>query len=138
MTISPYLAICYLHELETQEDSRYPTAKGILTQMTYADDIVVGANTGAELCQRHDYIIGLLQLCGCELEKWTSNCQQLLERVPPSDRVHCLSFDPKGRLFRESSWSPLGPNSRYICLSHRPSINQIQKKDCSINYRKTI
>lgn len=46
---APYLAIHCLHELDARDGARFPLAKGILTHFTYVDDIVVGANSEADL-----------------------------------------------------------------------------------------
>lgn len=46
---APYLAIRCLHELDAQDGARFLLAKAILTHFTYVDDIVVGANSEADL-----------------------------------------------------------------------------------------
>lgn len=92
---APYLAIRCLHELETQESDRFPLAKGILSNSTYVDDIVTGADTEEELLRIQDQIIGLLHTGGCDLKKLTSNCPRILRQIPIQDCMSQTSFDPK-------------------------------------------
>lgn len=92
---APYLAIRCLHEPEIQLGNQIPSIQGILTDMTYVDDIVVGADTEEELCKKKTDIVALLKLGGCGLKKWTSNCPSVIQRVSQADRTQLLSFDPK-------------------------------------------
>lgn len=96
VTSPSYLAIRCLHELDAQNGSQFPTAKNILTQSTYVDDIVAGANTVQELSVIQREVIGLLKLCGCSLKKWTSNCLEILQDIDIADHSKLLSLDPKG------------------------------------------
>lgn len=70
-------------------------AKGILTNMTYVDDIVAGADSEEELLRVQTDVIGLLRSGGCELKKWSSNSQCILKRLPVADCAQHISFDPK-------------------------------------------
>ncbi|XP_008183572.1 uncharacterized protein LOC103309580 [Acyrthosiphon pisum] len=92
---APYLAIRCLHELNAQESHRFPGTKGILTDATYVDDIVVGADSEKELLSLQKQIVDLLWSGGCEVKKWTSNCPQILQQIPPEDCAQQTSFDPK-------------------------------------------
>ncbi|CAI6369436.1 unnamed protein product [Macrosiphum euphorbiae] len=92
---APYLAIRCLHELDAQEGHRFPLTKGILTDATYVDDIVVGADSEEELLSLQKQIVALLRSGGCELKKWTSNCPLILKQVPSEDCAQQTSFDPK-------------------------------------------
>lgn len=95
VTSAPYLAIKCLHELDAQNGSDFPTAKGVLAKSTYVDDIVVGADTVDEILRIQSDLIGLLKTCGCSLKKWTSNSPQVLRQVNCVDHSPLLSLDPK-------------------------------------------
>ncbi|XP_060871366.1 uncharacterized protein LOC132945610 [Metopolophium dirhodum] len=92
---APYLAIRCLHELDTQEGHRFQLTKGILTDATYVDDLVVGADSEEQLLSLQKQLVALLRSGGCELKKWTSNCPLILQQVPQEDCAQQTSFDPK-------------------------------------------
>ncbi|XP_050428250.1 uncharacterized protein LOC126837900 [Adelges cooleyi] len=95
VTSAPYLAIKCLNELDAQNGSDFPAAKGVLTKSTYVDDIVAGADTVEELLIIQSDLIGLLKTCGCSLKKWTSNSPQALRQVDCADHSTLLFLDPK-------------------------------------------
>lgn len=95
LNCAPYLAIRCLHELDKQEGQRFPYAMGVLTQSTYVDDIIVGADSEEQLLRRKNDLIGLLHSASCELKKWTSNSTVVLDSVFPDDCANTVSFDPK-------------------------------------------
>jgi len=95
LSSAPFLAIRVLHALDACTVPLFSAAKGVLTNHTYVDDIVVGRNTEAELSQVQDHTIGLLRSAGCSLKKWCSNSSKILDRIPPEDRANCPSFEPK-------------------------------------------
>jgi len=95
LSSAPFLAIRVLHALDARAEPLFFAAKGVLTDHTYVDDIVVGRNTEAELSQVQNHILGLLRSAGCSLKKWCSNSAKILECIPPDDRVNCPSFEPK-------------------------------------------
>lgn len=92
---APFLAIRVLHALDACAEPLFSAAKGVLTNHTYVDDIVVGRNTEAELSQVQNHTIGLLRSAGCSLKKWCSNSSRILDCIPPEDRANCPSFEPK-------------------------------------------
>lgn len=94
---APYLAIRCLHKLDALYGNRFPLAKGILTEMTYVDDIVVGADSEDKLIEIQKQIISLLRLGGCRLKKWTSNCAVILGRVPRGTGPNCFPLIQKTR-----------------------------------------
>lgn len=73
LNCAPYFAIRCLHELDRQDDHRFPLTKDVLTRAAYVDDIVIGADTEELLLRRKEDIIGLLRRGACTLSKWTNN-----------------------------------------------------------------
>ncbi|XP_050440079.1 uncharacterized protein LOC126845475 [Adelges cooleyi] len=101
VTSAPYLAIKCLNELDAQNGSDFPAAKGVLTKSTYVDDIVAGADTVEELLIIQSDLIGLFKTCGCSLKKWTSN-SPLLFLDPKNDsavKVLGMHWDPTSDMF---------------------------------------
>ncbi|XP_015377512.1 PREDICTED: uncharacterized protein LOC107171770 [Diuraphis noxia] len=76
LSAAPFLAIRVLHALDACAEPLFSTAKGVLTNHTYVDDIVVERNTEAELSQ-------------------CSNSSRILDCIPSEDRANCPSFEPK-------------------------------------------
>ncbi|KAE9523284.1 hypothetical protein AGLY_016232, partial [Aphis glycines] len=95
LSSAPFLAIRVLHALDACAEPLFSAAKGVLTNHTYVDDIVVGRNTEEELNQVQNHTIGLLRSAGCSLKKWCSNSSRILDCIPPEDRANCPSFEPK-------------------------------------------
>lgn len=111
-----YLAIRCLHELDIQAGPQFSTAKNVLTQSTYVDDVVISADTEKELLQIQLDITGLLKSCGCSLKKWTSNCPVILEQVNAEYHSDQVSLDPKGEASIKVlglHWEPTSDNFAY-------------------------
>lgn len=81
--------------MDGESGSNYPCAKGILTNTTYVDDIIAGAETEDDLLRVQQDIIGLLQSGACELKKWSSNSPVVLNHLSAEDCAQQLSFDPR-------------------------------------------
>lgn len=66
-----------------------------MTNRTYVDDIIAGADSEEELVRVQEHIIGLLESAGCVLKKWASNSSQVFDRIPSADRAQRPLFDPE-------------------------------------------
>lgn len=95
VTSSPYQAIRALHSLEETDGHHYPFSSNILSMQTYVDDILTGHNDIDSLLKCQEHITQLLLRAGFELKKWSSNCDELLRRVPKENQSINTSFDPK-------------------------------------------
>jgi len=95
VSVSPYQAIRVLHQLETDNGNSYPSVNNVLSTQTYVDDIISGHNTTMGLFLQYEELINLLKHAGFELKKWSSNCPELLHKIPMDDRAVNISFDPK-------------------------------------------
>jgi len=61
---SPFQALRVLQQLEMDEGSNYPAAKGVLSSQTYVDDIITGADSVQLTLTLQKQICNLLKLAG--------------------------------------------------------------------------
>ncbi|CAI6376006.1 unnamed protein product [Macrosiphum euphorbiae] len=116
LTSSPFQAIRVLHELEQNDGHLYPTTGNVLSTQTYVDDILTGRNSVKDLLELQDEITEMLGRGGFELKKWSSNCKELLSKVPNEDQANSLSFDPKddaGVRILGLHWNPAADTFTY-------------------------
>lgn len=94
LTCSPYLAIRTLLQLAEEEGASYPLAAEALRTSTYVDDIVTGSCSYESTLLLQQQLVDLLRKGGFELQKWSSNCPQLLNQLPSSRlAIDPVSFD---------------------------------------------
>ncbi|XP_047988466.1 uncharacterized protein LOC125228063 [Leguminivora glycinivorella] len=89
---SPFLAIRTLLQLASDEGERFPSAAEVVRQGIYMDDILWSCATFSQACALQDELINMLQCGGLVLKKWSSNCEQLFERVPAEHRETTVTF----------------------------------------------
>lgn len=89
---SPFLAIRTLHQLALDEGERFPEAATVVRAGIYMDDILWSVKSCADACLLQDQLIDFMQSGGFVLKKWSSNKQEILERVPEEHRECPLSF----------------------------------------------
>lgn len=92
MSCSPWIANRVIQKLIEDEGHHYPAAASALKQQIYVDDALLGSDTLKEALQLQRDITGLLSKGGFSLRKWTSNCAELLDAVPPDHRGIPLQF----------------------------------------------
>ncbi|XP_011883661.1 PREDICTED: uncharacterized protein LOC105570821, partial [Vollenhovia emeryi] len=76
-----FLVTRCLKHLAEQYSSRYPLASKCISRDFYVDDLLTGADTIQEAASIRDQTIQLLKKGQFELDKWASNCPQLLESL---------------------------------------------------------
>lgn len=91
---APYLALRCLRQLDFEDGAKFPQAKGLLTNNTYVDDIIAGADTVDDLLAVQKDLINLLLRGQLELKKWASNCDAVLSCVPVEDQAVEPTFTP--------------------------------------------
>lgn len=91
MTCALFLAQRVLQQLVHDDGPRYPLAIPVLTDNTYVDDTLFGADNEETAIQTRDHLVSLLRSGGFELRKWASNSAELLANIATSDRA--LSCD---------------------------------------------
>lgn len=90
---APYVAIKTLRQLAIHEEQRHPIATEALLNDFYVDDLLSGSDSITAAIDKQNQIRTVLRKGGFELKKWTSNCPQVLENVPPDHRETSLPFD---------------------------------------------
>ncbi|XP_046145612.1 uncharacterized protein LOC123988898 [Osmia bicornis bicornis] len=105
---APFLAARALLQLVHDEGHRYPLAVPPLLKGRYVDDILGGGDTAKEA---EAVAVQLTQLCmagGFPLQKWTSNCPELLKVLSEDgDAPHStLDFSDIATKILGLSWQP--------------------------------
>ncbi|XP_062533181.1 uncharacterized protein LOC134202149 [Armigeres subalbatus] len=93
---APYLATKCLSRLAELDGDRYPAAAKMLVKDFYVDDMLSGVDSieeGITLCAD---VQELLRGGGFTLRKWSSNCPEILEQIPPEYRDERTSFELDG------------------------------------------
>lgn len=83
---APYLAIRALKQLSMDVVDTYPTTANIILNNMYMDDVLSGAYTVKDLIHIYHELKAVFGSAGFNLRKWCSNCSELLNIIPESDR----------------------------------------------------
>ncbi|XP_043480108.1 uncharacterized protein LOC122509872 [Leptopilina heterotoma] len=113
---SPYLALRTLKQLCEDEGGPYPEAVKSIQDDLYVDDFLSGGRNLKDARQRRDQLIQLLKRGGFELKKWVSNRPELLEDIPPSDRLRpsWRHFEVGGLVTELGlAWDPVADKIRF-------------------------
>lgn len=78
---APYLAVKVLQQVAIDEGAEYPIAAEKVIQDFYMDDLLTGCDTVEQGVEIYNEMNGLLKKGGFQLQKWSSNSEQLLERI---------------------------------------------------------
>lgn len=89
---APYLALRCLRQVDLEDGAEFP--QGLLTNNTYVDDIVAGANSVGDLLAVQKDLVHLLRRGEFELKKWASNCDAVLRHIPAEDQAIEPTFTP--------------------------------------------
>ena len=79
---APYLALRVLNQLAHDEAGRFPRAARIITESSYVDDILYGANDVTTARQLRNELIGLTEAGGFRLRKWSSSHPDVIDDLP--------------------------------------------------------
>nr|XP_012215649.1 PREDICTED: uncharacterized protein LOC105668053 [Linepithema humile] len=94
---APYLAMRVLRQLMADEGSRFPKAAAVLDKYIYVDDVLIGADTVAELIETRDQLIAMMNCGGFPLRKWSANTPDALRDLPAEIiNAKQLSFEETG------------------------------------------
>ncbi|XP_063981500.1 uncharacterized protein LOC135164773 [Diachasmimorpha longicaudata] len=80
-TCAPWLALRVLQQLTADDGHLYPKAVPSLSKGRYVDDIYGGAESPAELREIITQLLGLCKAGGFLLQKWASNCPEVLSQL---------------------------------------------------------
>lgn len=78
---APYLAVKTLQQLAKDEEVRYPVASTITTRDYYMDDLLTGCADTEEAIEIYQQMTELMRAGGFELQKWSTNCKNLLSHI---------------------------------------------------------
>lgn len=82
---APYLAVKSLQQLSVDEGQRYPAAaKAVLSQF-YMDDLLAGCENVEEGMHLYQQMNALVKKGGFSLQKWTSNSNELLQKMKQNE-----------------------------------------------------
>ena len=119
-TCAPYLALRVLQQLCTDEGANLPEAVDAIRRDLYVDDFLSGADNIESACRRPDQLIRLLKTGAMTLRKWVSNHPQVLEDIPPDDRLrpNWMQFATDGPVTELGvAWDPAGDCFRFASPS---------------------
>ncbi|XP_015437899.1 PREDICTED: uncharacterized protein LOC107193038 [Dufourea novaeangliae] len=102
LACAPYLALRCLHQLASDEESRFPFGAAVLRSEVYIDDVLSGRATVEEAKRKRGQLNSLLRAGGFVLRKWASNTPKLLEDSQEAESIVSLHWDS------ESTHSVLG------------------------------
>jgi hypothetical protein len=94
MASSSYLATRCIQQVALEEGSNNPEAQRSIMQDTYVDDLLTGAKTVREARALRDNIVAILDRGCFPLNKWASNCPELLPTL--SENEVMVNFDKHG------------------------------------------
>ncbi|XP_059050490.1 uncharacterized protein LOC131845442 [Achroia grisella] len=92
---APYLAIKTLQQIAEDEENRYPVAAGRVRTDFYMDDLLTGCQDKAEGIKIYKEMNDLLIKGGFELQKWTTNDNELLIEMKESRKTDDLKEELK-------------------------------------------
>lgn len=78
---APYLAVRALHQVAYDEGANLPLAAERVLNHFYMDDLLTGCQTVEEGKKIYKELIELLEKGGFELQKWTTNNEELLQEI---------------------------------------------------------
>lgn len=84
---APYLAVKSLQQLAKDEQTKWPLAADITLRDFYMDDLMTGCQTEDEAKDIYHQMDELMKAGGFELQKWTSNNDQVLKVIEEEKRT---------------------------------------------------
>jgi Pao retrotransposon peptidase/Family of unknown function (DUF5641)/Protein of unknown function (DUF1759)/Putative peptidase (DUF1758)/Integrase core domain/Integrase zinc binding domain/Reverse transcriptase (RNA-dependent DNA polymerase) len=119
---SPFIATRVLKEIANKYQNKFPLASNAISNQTYMDDILSGANSEQELFSLYTELNTILKAHGFHLHKWSSNSSKVIEKILQSDPVNDLtSKNPVDLNLNSEPSKVLGlhwnPKSDKLCVS---------------------
>lgn len=92
---APHLAVRSLQQLAIDNREEFPVATNVVLNDFYVDDVMTGSYFIQEALSTRRELSQLLEVGGFKLRKWVSNCSEILDDIPISDREiqHPLNID---------------------------------------------
>jgi hypothetical protein len=86
VTTAPYLAIRCLHQLAEDEKEAFPLVPPIFKNDFLVDNLLSGADSVESALLLQNQIRQVMDRGNLKLRKWASNCNEILDAVPPEHR----------------------------------------------------
>ncbi|XP_066592980.1 uncharacterized protein [Prorops nasuta] len=125
---APYLAIRTLQQLAHDEINNFPLGSICLMEDTYVDDIFAGANELSDALQKRREVCSMLETAGIHLDKWASNCPDLIP-----DSVRSRRETPKEFINHAEVVKTLGVRWNHVTDSFGFKLDEITR-----DYRGTM
>ncbi|XP_076649206.1 uncharacterized protein LOC143356978 [Halictus rubicundus] len=130
---APFLAARTLHQLSSDERSKYPQAAAILKNDFYVDDLLSGAATVQEALKIKNQLVELLKLGGFQLHKWASNKPELIVESDNADASSSVCLNMQTRKLLGVHWNSIEdaliysikPLSNDKCVTKRNILSHI-------------
>ncbi|XP_076660940.1 uncharacterized protein LOC143364533, partial [Halictus rubicundus] len=130
---APFLAARTLHQLSSDERSKYPQAAAILKNDFYVDDLLSGAATVQEALKIKNQLVELLKLGGFQLHKWASNKPELVVESDNADASSSVCLNMQTRKLLGVHWNSIEdaliysikPLSNDKCVTKRNILSHI-------------
>lgn len=91
-----FLATRTLAQLVKDEGNNYPAASRAITNNTYVDDFMTGADTVQDAVKLYRELTELLERGGFRIHKWCSNMLDVLKHIPQSsEKMESIITDDK-------------------------------------------
>lgn len=128
LTCAPFLALRTVLQLIQDEGNRFPKAITPLTKGRYVDDIFGGADTISETQEVISQVIQICMAGGFTLQKWRSNCHQLLSQPlqQQGDVAPTLEIESSVSKILGLVWEAETDSFRFI--THIASTTKISKR----------
>lgn len=129
-TSAPWLSLRTLEQLVHDEGHRFPKAVSALREGKYVDDIYDGADDEDELAEIIQQLINLCKAGGFPLQKWSTNCPQVLERLeitPSSSSPTKIMSDKSSTKVLGVQWNQQSDSLQFI-TSKAPVSSKITKR----------
>ncbi|XP_062538265.1 uncharacterized protein LOC134206550 [Armigeres subalbatus] len=113
---APFLATRCLLQLCNDEGHQFPLASRIITDDCYVDDILSGAKDVEEAVVAQNQLQQLLELGGFPIHKWSSNCPELMSRIPEEKREKLVRLDHASEVIKTLglTWSPQNDEFMFV------------------------
>lgn len=113
---APFLATRCLLQLCNDEGHQFPLASRIITDDCYVDDILSGAKDVEEAVVAQNQLQQLLELGGFPIHKWSSNCPELMSRIPEEKREKLVRLDHASEVIKTLglTWSPQNDDFMFV------------------------
>ncbi|XP_031635623.1 uncharacterized protein LOC116348696, partial [Contarinia nasturtii] len=84
-SIAPFLATRTTKQMALDNMNEFPQAAQIILESMYMDDVADGAPSINEINKIYDHLRSVFSNAGFNLRKWSTNCKELMEKIPESD-----------------------------------------------------